>query len=180
MQGRELELTQLIATLLESPRPLLDSSRRQSIARARTLADLNALTTVDDVPDVDHSEDIASLCVALSQSHRSNVYLRRCIQAAVAESAELRHRLTTARRSPRLGKVLPSRPPSSLTRLVSAAQAARHREDRLASAERVVATLKAGLVDRDRQIAQIMRQLADAEARHITVQGVATTYFRQF
>ena len=38
----------------------------------------------------------------------------------------------------------------------SAFQAAQHREDHLAWAERLVATLEAGLVDRDWQIAQLM------------------------
>ena len=94
MQGRELEITRIIAALLESQHPLLDVSSRQSIFRARSLADLNALVTVDKFPAVDHSGDIASLCVALAQPQRSNASLRRRTQAAFAGSVDQRHQLT--------------------------------------------------------------------------------------
>ena len=48
MQGREIKLARLIASLLKSPRRLLESFR-QYISRARTLADLIALTTINEV-----------------------------------------------------------------------------------------------------------------------------------
>ena len=95
MQRREVELVRVIVTLMESPRPLFDTSLRQYLLRVCTLEDLNSLMTADFAPVVDHSSDIAALCVTLSQYHRENASLRRRMQAAVLESVDLKHRLST-------------------------------------------------------------------------------------
>ena len=50
--------------------------------------------TADVAPVVDHSADIAALCMVPSKSHRENASLRQRMQAVVSDSADLQHRLS--------------------------------------------------------------------------------------
>ena len=59
------------------------------------------------------------------------------------------------------------------------ARASQHRDDRLAAAERMVTRLEAVVSERDRSIDLLACQLAQAEAQHIVLRGVAAGYYRQ-
>ena len=85
----------IISLLSETPRPLLDAATRQSIWQATSLADLAVLAGGDVVVRVDHTDSVARLCVALAQSERSSAARRRRMEAAIAESVDLRVQLKT-------------------------------------------------------------------------------------
>ena len=70
IQRREVELIRVVVIFIKSPLPLLETSVRQSLRRVRSQIDFNSLMTANVARVVDHSADIAALCVDLSQSHR--------------------------------------------------------------------------------------------------------------
>ena len=88
-QPREVYLVRIVATLLETPRPLPDASTRQLNLQSTSLDDLVVFATGDAFVPLDQTFSVARLCVALAQSERSSAAHRRRIKAAIAESVDL-------------------------------------------------------------------------------------------
>ena len=119
--------------------------------------------------------------------HRENASLCRQIQPAVSESVDLKHSLSTTEKESKTWKsaafkkteLIESLHKSIQSLESSARLTATHRDNRLASAERMIAELYSGIAERDRLINKLTRDLAKGKARHTTVQGFAANYFRQ-
>ena len=62
----------LVASLLETPRPLLCTSQRQSIRISDSLADLVTLLNGGVIESTDHSDSVARLRVDIARSERTS------------------------------------------------------------------------------------------------------------
>ena len=99
------------------------------------------------------------------------------MQSAASDSVDLKHRFSTTEKESQFWKsaahktteLICSLQKSTYSLDLSARLTDTHRDNRLASAERMIAELSAGIVKRDRLINQLTRDLANAEARHTTV-----------
>ena len=85
---REVELTRIIASLLKTPQPLLNTSARQALHQVTLLSDIAVLANGDVVSVANHDEHIAALCMALSQSERTSEAYRRRMDFSTAHSID--------------------------------------------------------------------------------------------
>uniref|UniRef100_M4C4X5 Uncharacterized protein n=1 Tax=Hyaloperonospora arabidopsidis (strain Emoy2) TaxID=559515 RepID=M4C4X5_HYAAE len=93
-QRLEVDLVRVVATLIETPRPHLDASLRQSIRRAESLADLTTLENDNIVEPTDHLDLIARLCVAIAQFEQASAACRQIAEARAQQASV--HGVTTA------------------------------------------------------------------------------------
>ena len=162
-QQREVDLVRIVATLLETPRPLLDASTRQFIQQTTSLADLVVLAIGDAVVPLDQTYSVARLCVALAQSERSRAALRQRMEAAITESMDLRAQLKTSQVEAatwqavalRTTGVIESLKKSIFTLETEGARVSAQRVDRLDSADRIVSSLQLAIQARDREISHL-------------------------
>ena len=76
----------LVASLLETPRPLLCASQRQLIRISDSFADLVTLLNGDVIESTDHSDSVARLRVDIARSERTSAAFRRRMEVAIADS----------------------------------------------------------------------------------------------
>ena len=174
-----------VATLLETPRPLLDASTRQSIRQATSLADLVVLVRGDAVVPLDQTDSVDRLWVALMQSERSSAARRRRMEAAIAKSVDLRAQLKTIQvesatwqaSALKTTEVKKSLKMSIFILETKAARLSAQRAYRLESAEKIFCSLYVAIQARDRDITCRTGRLAESRAQQAAVHGVATAYY---